>query len=118
MVKTFHGKARGRIIELEEDLGVAEGQDLEIQVRVIPSAKSPGDGLLRTEGALADDAEWDTIMAEIHNARKLERNPPAANLEGDLMIASAAIVHDLTLVTHNTSDYQNIPKLRLADWLR
>lgn len=35
----------------------------------------------------------------------------------DLMIASTALVHDLTLVTHNTNDYQNIPGLRLVDWL-
>jgi len=33
------------------------------------------------------------------------------------MIASAALVYDLTMVTHNTNDYQNIPGLRLADWL-
>lgn len=36
----------------------------------------------------------------------------------DLMIASAALVHDLTLVTHNTADFRNIPGLRLDDWLR
>jgi tRNA(fMet)-specific endonuclease VapC len=35
----------------------------------------------------------------------------------DLMIASVALVHDLTLVTHNTADYRNIPGLRLDDWL-
>lgn len=35
----------------------------------------------------------------------------------DLMIASAALVHNLTLVTHNTADYRNIPGLRLDDWL-
>jgi tRNA(fMet)-specific endonuclease VapC len=35
----------------------------------------------------------------------------------DLMIASVALVHDLTLVTHNTADYRNIPALRLDDWL-
>jgi tRNA(fMet)-specific endonuclease VapC len=35
----------------------------------------------------------------------------------DLMIASTALVHDLTLVTHNTADFQNIPGLRLEDWL-
>ena len=35
----------------------------------------------------------------------------------DLMIASVAVVHDLTLVTHNTSDFENIAGLRLADWL-
>jgi tRNA(fMet)-specific endonuclease VapC len=35
----------------------------------------------------------------------------------DLMIASAALVHNLTLVTHNSADFQNIPGLRLDDWL-
>jgi tRNA(fMet)-specific endonuclease VapC len=35
----------------------------------------------------------------------------------DLMIASVALVYDLTFVTHNTADFQNIPGLRLVDWL-
>lgn len=35
----------------------------------------------------------------------------------DLLIASVALVHNLTLVTHNTADFQNIPGLRLHDWL-
>jgi tRNA(fMet)-specific endonuclease VapC len=34
------------------------------------------------------------------------------------MIAATAIVHDLILVTHNTRDFQNIPGLRLEDWLQ
>jgi predicted nucleic acid-binding protein len=33
------------------------------------------------------------------------------------MIASVALVHDLTLVTHNTADFRFIPGLRLDDWL-
>jgi hypothetical protein len=40
---------------------------------------TPGEGFLRTEGALADDPEWDSIMEEIHQARKVERRP-----QGDL----------------------------------
>ena len=35
----------------------------------------------------------------------------------DLLIASVALVYDLTLVTHNTADFQSIPGLRLDDWL-
>lgn len=35
----------------------------------------------------------------------------------DLLIAATALIHDLTLVTHNTPDYVNIPGLRLTDWL-
>jgi tRNA(fMet)-specific endonuclease VapC len=37
--------------------------------------------------------------------------------ETDLMIASVALFHNLTLVTHNTADFRNIPSLRLDDWL-
>ncbi|HEV3259055.1 MAG TPA: type II toxin-antitoxin system VapC family toxin [Gemmataceae bacterium] len=35
----------------------------------------------------------------------------------DLMIAAVALVHNLTLVTHNTADYRHVPGLRLDDWL-
>ncbi len=35
----------------------------------------------------------------------------------DLMIAAVALVHNLTLVTHNTADFHNVPGLRLVDWL-
>lgn len=35
----------------------------------------------------------------------------------DLMIAAVALVYDLSLVTHNTQHFQNIPRLRLEDWL-
>jgi tRNA(fMet)-specific endonuclease VapC len=35
----------------------------------------------------------------------------------DLLIASVALANNLTLVTHNTADYRNIPGLRLDDWL-
>jgi len=35
----------------------------------------------------------------------------------DLLIAAVALVHNLTLVTHNAADYRHIPGLRLDDWL-
>ena len=35
----------------------------------------------------------------------------------DLLIASVALVYDLSLVTNNTVHFQNIPGLRLDDWL-
>jgi hypothetical protein len=70
MTKTLHGKVRGRTIELDEDPGVAEGQEVEVRMKVVPkSTQKTGEGLLRTEGALADDTEWDAIMEEIHKAR-------------------------------------------------
>jgi tRNA(fMet)-specific endonuclease VapC len=41
------------------------------------------------------------------------RTPPIA----DAMNASLALLHNLTMVTHNTRDYQYVPGLRLDDWL-
>lgn len=35
----------------------------------------------------------------------------------DLLIGSVTLVHDLTLVTHNTADFERIPNLRIEDWL-
>lgn len=35
----------------------------------------------------------------------------------DLQIAAVALVHNLTLVTNNTKDFQSIPGLSLVDWL-
>jgi tRNA(fMet)-specific endonuclease VapC len=34
----------------------------------------------------------------------------------DLQIAAIALQHDLTLVTHNTREFNRIPSLRLQDW--
>ena len=72
MVRVVHGKVRGKMIELDEDLGLAEGQEVEVSVRPItPGAgRQPGEGLLRTEGALADDPYWDPIMEQIYQERK------------------------------------------------
>jgi hypothetical protein len=71
MTKTVHGKVHGKTIELDEDIGVPEGQEVEVQVTVIArNVRKPGDGFLRTEGALADDPHWDAIMEEIYQERK------------------------------------------------
>ena len=41
MTKTLHGKVRGRTIELDEDPGVAEGQEVEVQVKIVPPVPPP-----------------------------------------------------------------------------
>ena len=35
----------------------------------------------------------------------------------DLLNAATALVHTLTLVTHNVKDYANIPGLTMDDWM-
>jgi hypothetical protein len=75
MTKTINGKIHGKTIELDEDLGVADGQEVQVQVTIVSPARKWGEGILRSAGALADDPEWDTIMEQIYQDRKLERRP-------------------------------------------
>jgi hypothetical protein len=75
MTKTIRGTVHGRRIDFDDDLGIPDGQQVEVQVRAVPEVRKWGEGILRTAGALADDPHWDAIMDEIHEARKVERRP-------------------------------------------
>ena len=48
-------------------------------------------------------------------AALLDSGGPTPDL--DLLNAATAIVHNLTMVTHNVQDYVNIPGLTVVDWL-
>jgi hypothetical protein len=49
------------------------GEQVQIEVRIVPKPQPWGEGLRRCAGALADDPEWDDVMEEIYQSRKLER---------------------------------------------
>ncbi len=72
MNKTLLGKVRGKTIELDEELGVEEGQRVEITVKTLPTSRRWGDGLRRCAGVLAHEwsAEDDRILEEIHQDRQ------------------------------------------------
>ncbi len=76
MIQVMHGKIHGRTIELAEDPHLADGQEVEVQVKILPPAKKWGEGILRTAGALADDPDWDAVMEAMYRERKLERRSP------------------------------------------
>jgi len=48
-------------------------------------------------------------------AQLLDRGEPVAGM--DLLIAATALVHELTLVTHNTRHFAEVPGLAVHDWL-
>jgi tRNA(fMet)-specific endonuclease VapC len=82
--------------------------------------RSNPDSLLRSIADLRAEVEllvYDEPSAEQFGRLRgiLKRQGVAVNVP-DLMIAAVALVHDLTLVTHNTADFQRVPGLRLVDW--
>lgn len=73
-MKTITGRIRGRTIELADDLGLQDGQEVRVQVTPVPPEAEPwGEGLRRCAGALADDPDFDAVMQEIYLERKRER---------------------------------------------
>ena len=70
MTKIVHGIVHGKTIEFDEDLGVAEGQEVEVHIKVISPSAKWGEGILRTASALVDDTEWDAIMEQIYQERE------------------------------------------------
>lgn len=70
MTKTVHGVVHGRTIEVEEELGVAEGQHVELQVRIVADRAAWGDYIRRSAGGWAGYPEMDSIMETIQRERK------------------------------------------------
>ena len=72
MTRTLHGKVHGKTIELDEDLGVAEGQEVEVQVKLIqptnPTTVPMSEGLARVYEILGRRHSWGHAdTAERHN---------------------------------------------------
>jgi hypothetical protein len=70
MTKTLHGIVRGKSIEFQEDLGVAEGHPVEVQRTVIQHTKKWGQGIRRSAGGWAAYPEMDAVMEQIHQERR------------------------------------------------
>jgi tRNA(fMet)-specific endonuclease VapC len=83
--------------------------------------QDPAPIIRRIENDLLADVivlDYDSECARTFGQTRAQLFPQGISVPTtDLMIASVALVHDLTLVTHNTSDYRNIPGLRVEDWL-
>jgi tRNA(fMet)-specific endonuclease VapC len=86
-------------------------------------------GAARSRAPATEQAKVDTLLA-VHPSLPFDDDAARryavvrADLEAkglvipdlDIMIASIALVHHLTLVTHNTADFSRIPGLPLDDW--
>lgn len=71
MTRTLQGVIHGRTIELLDDLGMPEGETVEIVVCSTSTLSKNGEGFLRAAGALADSwsAEDDAILAHLEQDR-------------------------------------------------
>jgi hypothetical protein len=68
-----HGIIFGKNITLEESLGIPDGQEVEVVVKVLGSSQPWGEGIKRSAGAAADLPDLDKIFQEIDRDRKTTR---------------------------------------------
>lgn len=76
MTKIMHGIIHGKTIELDQELGIPDGQKVEVSIHLIPvpPTEEPwGEGLRRSAGALAGIAGLDEDMQQILSERKTAR---------------------------------------------
>lgn len=69
MTKTLHGKVRGRTIELNEDPGVAEGQEVEVRISVVGSSSSAIRSIADAFGTAPVLRSGDDILAQVRAER-------------------------------------------------
>lgn len=70
---SMHGIIHGRTIELAADPGIADGQQVEVEVRAVSSAGKWGEGILRSAGGWHDHPELDDALQMIQRQRQQER---------------------------------------------
>ena len=58
MTRTVQGKIHGKTIEPNEDLGVAEGQQIEVQVTIVEPGRKWGEGILARPAAGWTTRKW------------------------------------------------------------
>jgi hypothetical protein len=60
----------GKTIELDQDPGIAEGQRVDVQLRVSPMARPWGQGILRSAGIAADVSGFDEAFEQVQRDRE------------------------------------------------
>lgn len=78
----LHGVVHGRTIELQEDLGLPDGEAVKVVVRrMLPQGSRvlpPGEGIRRSAGAWADsgEEELDRWLEGVYRDRDNDRQEP------------------------------------------
>lgn len=78
MIRRVHGIVHGKTIEIEEELGLPDGDKVSIVIENSQSSLDKwGEGLKRCAGALVDEwtEEDDKILDDIYRSRRSDSRP-------------------------------------------
>ena len=73
--------------------------------------------LVRRFSSLFESISFDDLAAETYGRLRITLEKQGKLIgPNDLLIASIALAHNTTLITHNTTEFSRIPDLVLEDW--
>jgi hypothetical protein len=70
MAITAHGKINGNIIELDSEIGIPDGAEVEVTVVISKPKQLWGEGIKRSAGAAADIPEFAAVFEQIARDRE------------------------------------------------
>lgn len=70
MTKSIHGVIHGKTIDLADDPGLTDGQEVEVVIHPTIKDATWGDGIRRSAGAWANIPDIDHTIDEIQQLRK------------------------------------------------
>ena len=70
MSKIVHGTVHGRSIEFREDIGIPDGEQVDVIVTPSKRKQPWGEGIARSAGAASDVPEFDQVFQQIERDRK------------------------------------------------
>ena len=118
-LKNPQSRVRERL-ELESPSDIAV--DSIVWGELLHGARKYGDPIAREQRVTRTLAPFVCLSFDLSAAREYARVRDELEIRGemignnDLMIASIALVHNLTLVTNNVAEFSRVGGLRLEDW--
>ena len=94
------------IVRAELTYGARKSSHVAANLRLV-------DAFLEPFVCLPFDGRTADVYGSIRADLEREGRPIGPN---DLLIAATALAHSLTLVTHNTSEFNRVPGLSVVDW--
>ncbi len=78
MTRSIHGILHGKTIELDEDLGLSDGEEVNVIVKPV-NPRVWGEGIRRSAGAAADVPGFDDAFEQLAREREAAtfRNEPS-----------------------------------------
>jgi len=71
----LRGIVHGKMIVLQEEPGLPDGQEVTVSVKPVENRLPPGEGIRRSAGAWADDPEGlDNWLEEMRRSRQLDHS--------------------------------------------